>query len=241
MFDFSWSNFRDIHDPLDLAGFGQDEKINKANKAAQDAYEIGKDASDSNRSLYKQYLDKVKGTYGDMGDKYGDYFSNLEGLEVYDPGQFGDNYDKSVDDFYSKAANLRINQAMNAITNSRANAGDLFSSDYLNELAAKQQALATEEWDKAYDRYNQDRSMALNEFKTNADLGNQRYSNLYNKNKDLLGEASNARDNLTNTYANYYNNLANQNNTDAQNAANFNQALAANELSKKGLIGRILG
>jgi hypothetical protein len=117
----------------------------------------------------------------------------------------------------------------------------MFSSDYLNEIAAKQQALASEEWDKAYQRYNQDRSMALNEFSTNANLGNQKYQNQYNKNKDLLSEASNARDNVTNAYGNYYSNLASQNNTDAQNYANYQNAVAANNLSKKGLLGRVFG
>jgi len=130
---------------------------------------------------------------------------------------------------------------MNAITNSRANAGNMFTSDYANEMAAKQQALASEEWDKAYDRYNQDRAMALNEFSTNANLGNQRYQNQFNKSNTLLGQASNAQDNLSNAYGNYMTNLASQNNTDAQNYANYVQAQAANNLSKKGLIGRILG
>lgn len=229
----------DWADPGDLLGFGQDDKISQANAAAKAAYDKAEETSQANRSLYNQYLQKVNGTYGDTANKYGDYLSNLENQEVYDPGQFA--YDKDVNDFYSKAANQRVNQATNAITNSRANAGGMFSSDYLNEIAAKQQALASEEWDKAYQRYNQDRSMALNEFSTNANLGNQKYQNQYNKNKDLLSEASNARDNVTNAYGNYYSNLASQNNTDAQNYANYQNAVAANNLSKKGLLGRVFG
>lgn len=229
----------DWADPGDLFGFGQDDKVSKANAAAKAAYDKAEETSQANRSLYNQYLQKVNGTYGDTANKYGNYLSNLENQEVYDPGQFA--YDKDVNDFYSKAANQRVNQATNAITNSRANAGGMFSSDYLNEIAAKQQALASEEWDKAYQRYNQDRSMALNEFSTNANLGNQKYQNQYNKNKDLLSEASNARDNVTNAYGNYYSNLASQNNTDAQNYANYQNAVAANNLSKKGLLGRVFG
>ena len=197
------------------------------------------DTSNANRALYSQYLNKMNSTYGDTANKYGDYLANIENQEVYDPGEFS--YDKDVNDFYSKAANQRINQATNAITNSRANAGSMFSSDYLNELAAKQQALASEEWDKAYNRYNQDRQMALNEFSTNANLGNQKYQNLFNKNTTLLGQAQNAQDNVSNAYANYLQNLASQNNTDAQNYANYTQTVAGNNLSKKGLLGRIFG
>ena len=229
----------DFLDPGDIFGFQQDSRVGKANAAAKEAYDKAMETSNANRALYSQYLNKMNGTYGDVAGKYNDYLSNIENQEVYDPGQFS--YDKDVNDFYSKAANQRVNQATNAITNSRANAGGMFSSDYLNELAAKQQALASEEWDKAYQRYNQDRSMALNEFSTNANLVNQRYQNLFNKNTTLLGQAQNAQDNVSNAYANYLQNLASQNNTDAQNFANYTQTVAGNNLSKKGLLGRIFG
>lgn len=229
----------DFLDPLDIFGTGQDSRVSQANAAAKEAYDKAMETSDANRSLYSQYLNKMNQTYGDTAGRYNDYLTNIENQEVYDPGKFS--YDKDVNDFYSKAANQRISQAINAITNNRANAGGMFSSDYLNELAAKQQALASEEWDKAYQRYNQDRSMALNEFSTNANLGNQKYQNIFNKNTTLLGQSQNAQDNVSNAYANYLQNLASQNNTDAQNFANYTQAIAGNNLSKKGLLGRVFG
>ena len=230
---FSWL---DLADPADGFGFQQDKRVKKANDAARSAYDKAMGTSDDNRELYQQYLDKMNSTYGDLAGKYADYLSNIENQKVYDPGQFS--YSGDVNDFYSKAANQRIKQATDAITNSRANAGSMFSSDYLNELAAKQQALASEEWDKAYDRYMQDRSQKLSEFSTNANLGNQVYQNLMNKNTALLGQAQNAQDNVSNAYTNYLQNLANQNNTDAQNYANYVQTIAGNNLSKKGILGR---
>ena len=229
----------DILDPGDVFGFGQDARVAKANAALSEAKKAADDASSQNRGLYNQYLNKVQGTYGDTAGKYSQYLQNLENQEVYNPGEFS--FDKNVEDYYSKFANQRANQAMNAITNSRANAGDMFSSDYLNALGAKQQALASEEADKAYDRYMQERGQALNEFSTNANLQNQAYQNQYNKNRDLLGQAQNAQDNVTNAYGSYISNLAGQNNIDAQNAANFAQQMAANENSKKSLLGRIFG
>ena len=231
-----WSS---ILDPGDLFGFQQDSRVDRANAALQDAKKAADDASSQNRGLYSQYLNKVQGTYGDTAGKYSKYLQNLEDTDAYDPGQFS--FDKDVNDYYSKFANQRINQATNALTNSRANAGDMFSSDYLNALGAKQQALASEEWDKAYDKYMKDRQQSLSEFSTNANLGQQAYQNTYNKNKDLLGMAQNAQDNVTNAYGSYISNLAGQNNIDAQNAANFAQQLAANQNSKKSLIGRIFG
>lgn len=227
-------NWLELFDPGDGFGFQQDSRVKKANDAALSAYDKAMGTSRDNRELYQQYLDKMNSTYGDLAGKYADYLSNIENQKVYDPGQFS--YSGDVNDFYSKAANQRIKQATDAITNSRANAGSMFSSDYLNELAAKQQALASEEWDKAYDRYMQDRSQKLSEFSTNANLGNQVYQNVMNKNTALLGQAQNAQDNVSNAYVNYLQNLANQNNTDAQNYANYVQTIAGNNLSKKGLL-----
>lgn len=231
--------FLDVLDPGDVLGFGQDSKIGAANKALNKVLEKGEEISNRNRSLYNQYLNKVQSEYGDVANKYNDYLAAVENQEVYNPGEFS--FDKSVDDYYSKFANQRQNQAMNAIKNNAANAGGMFSSDYLNSMAAKQQALASEEADRAYDRYMQERGQSLNEFSTNANLQNQAYQNLANKNNNLLNIAAGAKDNVTNAYGNYISNLASQNNTDMQNYANVIQQQAANQASKKGLIGRILG
>ena len=163
-------DFMDIVDPGDVFGFGQDKKIAAANKALDQVLAKGQETSNQNRSLYNQYLNKVQGEYGDVANRYNDYLNAVENQEVYNPGEFS--FDKSVDDYYSKFANQRQQQAMNAITNNAANAGGMFSSDYLNSMAAKQQALASEEADKAYDRYMAERGQALNEFSTNANLQN---------------------------------------------------------------------
>lgn len=231
--------FMDILDPYDVFGFKQDKRVAKANAALDDVYKKGQETSQQNKSLYNQYLNKVQGEYGDVANRYNDYLKAVENQKVYNPGEFS--FDKSVDDYYSKFANQRQAQAMNAITNNAANAGGMFSSDYLNSMAAKQQALASEEADKAYDRYMAERGQALNEFSTNANLQNQAYQNLANKNNNLLNIAAGAKDNITNAYGNYISNLASQNNTDLQNYANVIQQQAANQASKKGLLGRIFG
>ena len=232
--------FSNIADPADLFGYRGGKNVSKANAALDDAYKAAEDAAGQNASLYSQYMNKVNNAYGGEAAKMGDRVAALENLDVYDPGQFG--YDKSIEDFYSKAANQRVNKATNAITNSMANAGNMFSSDYTDALAAKQQALASEEWDKAFDKYQQDRSRALNEFSTNANIGQQTYSNMYNKNKDLLGISQNAQDNTLNAFGTYTQGLANNNSMLAQNKANIAQQKAANQLTQnKSLLGKIFG
>ena len=229
-----------VFDPGDIFGYRGNKNVSMANAALDEAYGKAEDAANRNASLYSQYMNKVNNAYGGEAAKMGDRVAALEELTPYDAGQF--NYDKDVNDFYSKAANQRVNKATNAITNSMANAGNMFSSDYTDALAAKQQALASEEWDKAFDRYQQDRSRALNEFSTNANIGQQTYSNMYNKNKDLLGISQNAQDNTLNAFGTYTQGLANNNSMLAQNAANIAQAKAANQLTQnKSLLGKIFG
>ena len=231
-----------VFDPADLWGYRGDKNVKAANAALDEAGQAMQGAAAQNKQLYQDYLDKVNANYGNQAGLYDQRVQDLEKLTPYDAGQFGDNYNKTVEDFYSKAANQRINNAMNAITNSRANAGNMFSSDFTNALAAKQQALASEEWDKAYDRYQQDRARALNEFSTNANIGQQTYSNMYNKNKDLLGMSQNAMDNITNAFGSYTQGLAGNNAMLAQNAANIAQGKAANQMTQnKSLLGKIFG
>ena len=225
----------DFLDPGDVFGFQQDSRVSNANNAIKKAQKKADANSGANKDLYNQFYDKTQSTYGDTAAKVDEYIKNLEGTEAYDPGKF--EYTGDVNDFYSKAADLRVKNAMNALRES----SDIFSSDYQDAMAAKQQALATEEWDKAYDRYMRDRSQTANEWQMNANAGQQAYDNTYGKNKDLLSVAQNAQDNLMNAYGNYINNMANQNNVDTQNYSNMVQQIAANQNSKKGMLGRILG
>jgi len=225
----------DVFDPGDVLGFQQDRRVSNANSAIQKAQNKADAASSANRDLYNQFYNKTQSTYGDTAAKVDDYLKNLEGMEAYNPGTF--EYTGDVNDFYSKAADLRVKNAMNNLRES----SDIFSSDYQDAMAAKQQAMASEEWDKAYERYMQDRSQTANEWQMNANAGQQAYTNQYNQNKDLLGVAQNSQDNLMNAYGNYINNMANQNNVDTQNYANMVQQMAANENSKKGVLGRLFG
>jgi hypothetical protein len=229
-----------VFDPGDIFGYRGGKNVAAANAALDEAYGAAEDAANKNAGLYKQYMDKVNLAYDGEAGKFGDRVQALESVTPYDAGQF--DYNKSVNDFYSKAANQRVNKATNAITNSMANAGNMFSSDYTDALAAKQQALASEEWDKSFDRYQKDRAQALQEFSTNANIGQQTYNNMYNKNKDLLGLSQNALDNTTNAFGSYVQGLANNYSMLAQNKASIAQAKAANQMSQnKSLLGKIFG
>ena len=225
----------DVFDPGDVHGLQQDRRVRTANDAIKKAQDKADATSTANRDLYNQFYNKASNTYDDTAAKVDDYLKSLEGMKAYDPGTF--EYTGDVNDFYSKAADLRIKNAMNALRES----SDIFSSDYQDAMAAKQQAMASEEWDKAYDRYMRDRSQTANEWQMNSNAGQQAYENAYGKNKDMLSVAQNAQDNLMNAFGNYINNIANQNNVDTQNYSNAMQQMAANQNSKKTVLGRIFG
>ena len=229
------SEAQGIMDPGDLLGWQQSSRINAANNALKKSQDYAQSMSNANRDLYDQFYNKTQSTYGDTAAKVNDYLKAIEGMKSYDPGTF--EYTGDVNDFYSKAADLRVKNAMNALRES----SDIFSSDYQDAMAAKQQAMASEEWDKAYDRYMRDRSQAANEWQMNANAGQTAYQNAYGQNKDLLSVAENAQDNLMNAYGNYINNMANQNNVDTQNYTNMVQQMVANNNSSKGLLGRLFG
>jgi len=151
---------------LNALGFSNTEAV----KAGQQAYD---DMTAKADAAYAQNEADLQRYYQTMDDKYGGDEAKLrEAIERYlngEPVQVENfNYDKSVEDFFDPAAGMRAQNAMTAINNAAGSEGSRFSSDFLNRQAAKQQALASEEWEKSYDRLMQDRQAQLNQWQANA-------------------------------------------------------------------------
>lgn len=199
-----------------------DQLIGDANKAAA-----------QNRGLYNQYLEQMQGMYGPNAAQYNQSLQNYQNAigEGYDTFQYGGN----VNDFYDKFANQRAQQAMNAMRN--AGGANLFGSDYMNNMAAKQQALASEEWSKAYDKMMQDRQQQLAEWQAGQQSKQSYISNLGNI-TNLFG---NDRSQLANAYGDYYSNMASQNNADLQTKSDLAQAKTNLTMQENNGIGGLLG
>lgn len=166
----SFNPFENLQGPLNDLGFSNSEAV----EAGQEAYD---DMASKADAAYAQNDADLQRYYQTMADKYGDdEAKRREAIERYlngEPVQVQDfSYDKSVEDFFDPAASMRAKNAMTAITNSAANAGNLYSSDFLKKLGQQQQALASEEWEKSYNRLMQDRNAQLNQWQANA--GNAR-------------------------------------------------------------------
>lgn len=208
----------------DALGFGNNKATDDAIAALDDILAQGRGVSAQNRALIDSYNQRMNDIYGSGASKYEDAVAALSDA-IANQG----NYDKTVEDFLDPARNQRVAAAMSAINNSAGADGTRFSSGYLSKLAAKQQALASEEWKSAYDRLMQDRQQQLQQ----AQVGVQNLGTMAN----LYGNDRNA---LANAIGEYTSNMANQNNADLQMAADITGQKANLDANRKGGFSAIL-
>lgn len=213
-----------INDLADALGFGNNKQTDAAQQTLDEMLARANSVSAQNRGLIRDYYDQMNGTFSEGASKYNDAVASLADAIAHQ----GD-YDKTVDDFLDPAREQRVQAAMSAINNSAAANGQRFSSGYLEKLAAKQQALASEEWRSAYDRLMQDRQQQLQQAQTGVqNLGTM--ANIY----------GNDRNNLMQALSDYTSDMANQNNADLQMATDVMGQKANLDANRKGGFSAIL-
>ena len=221
----------------DFLGTSNNSAIDSSIESLDKIKDYADGVSSANRALYGDYFGQMKDMYGGNAAKYGDAVDSLaDAIANYKDFE----YTGSVNDFLDPARNQRVAAAMSAINNASASGGNRFSSNYLDKVAAKQQALASEEWRAAYDRMMQDRNQQLSEWNTK--------QNRINNMGPLAGLYGNDRTALSDAIGNYYSNLANQNNADltvmsdvAQNKANLNTQRKNGVMDFLSGVGNIAG
>ena len=189
--------------------------------------------SNQNKSLYGDYLDKMQGMYGEGAGQYTDAVNRLTQAIGDGPESF--TYGGNVNDFYDKFAGQRQQAAMNSMRNMGGQ--NLFSSDFMNNMAAKQGALASEEWSKAYDKMMRDRQQQLAEWQA----GQQSRQGYINNLGTVAGLYGNDRNQLANAMGDYYSNMASQNNADLQARSDLMQAKTNLAMQGNSGAGTILG
>ena len=213
-----------IDELADALGFGNNKQTDAAQRTLDEMLARANGVSAQNRGLIRDYYDQMNGTFSEGASKYNEAVASLADAIAHQ----GD-YDKTVDDFLDPARKQRVQAAMSAINNSAAAGGSRFSSNYLDKVAAKQQALASEEWRSAYDRLMQDRQQQLQQAQTGVqNLGTM--ANIY----------GNDRNNLMQALSEYTSNMANQNNADLQMATDVMGQKANLDMNRKGGISAIL-
>lgn len=190
-----------LEHPLNVFGFSNTEAAEEGQKAYDEMLEQAQQAYASNAEALRKY-------YEDMGAKYGGdderYRAAIEAYLNGTPAQVENfSYSGKVEDFMDPAAGMRAQNAMTAINNSAGADGSRFSSDFLNRQAAKQQALASEEWEKSYQRLMNDRTAQLQQWQANAANERANQAAIDAKQKaavDLYGDRSGKMDEAYESY-----------------------------------------
>lgn len=235
-----WGGWFDFSDP-----FSNEDEISEAKGTLEQNGDLLGQNFQQTTGLLGNYLDKVNGLYGDSLENRNNALDSYMGIGAYNPDSFS--YNKSVNDFMSPAVAMRQKAASDAITKSQANAGNMFSSDYLNALNEKSQAIASEEYDKAFDRYNTDRNASLDQWKANNDENRKAYDSNVDLYKNLLSTYNSDLGNYSNGLSDYYSNLIDAHNAYTEGMSNLNTAIANLEGQKTGWtdnlggIGSMLG
>ena len=214
----------------DLLGTSNNKAVNQGIASLDEIKAYADDIAAKNNALYGDYYGQMQGMYGDNAAKYNDAVNNL--VEAISQRKDFE-YKGDVNQFMDPAANQRVSAAMGAINNASASGGNRFSSNYLDKVAAKQQALASEEWKSAYDRMMQDRSQQLQEWQT----GQQKINNL----GSVASLYGNDRTALADAIGNYYGNMANQNNANLEVMSDIAQNKANLNASRTNGMGDIIG
>ena len=210
-------------------GLSNNKQIDTAQGMLDDVLSRANSVGSQNRGLYKDYYGQMQGMYGEGAQAYSDAVKNLAEA-IGNREDFS--YQGSVNDFLDPAREQRVQAATNAINNAASAGGNRFSSNYMDKLAAKQQALASEEWKSAYDRMMQDRAQQLQEWET----GQQKINNL----GTLANIYQSDRNQLGNAIGDYYTAMANQNNADLEAYSDIAQSKANLETQRNSGMGSLL-
>lgn len=170
---------------------GNKADADRASEAYDKISGLATRAGGLNEGDIKSYGSLINNMYGNGARQYDTALANFLSSPVYQNEGFS--YNGNVSDYMDPYANQRVDAAMNAINNSAASGGNRFSSDYINRVGAKQQSLASEEWEKAYNKLMQDRQMALSEYNTNSQNNWNNYNAMNDRNQYAVGAYGNDR------------------------------------------------
>lgn len=137
---------------------------------AEDAYNQIKGLAEAtgaaNQQDIQSYKNLVAQTYGQGAANYDAALQKFLNSPVYQNEGFS--FSDDISNYMDPAANQRLDAALNAINNNAASNGSRFSSDYNSRLGAAAQAQTSQEWEKAYNRLQQARQQAANEYQINS-------------------------------------------------------------------------
>ena len=192
-----------------LANERANENAHNANLAAQQQLAETANYADLMKSQGKQVLQSMLAANGDI---YGSpeeaalalqqAQQGINGLNPYEAGEFS--YGKDIADFYDKALGLRMNAANDAINQSQALGGNLFSSDTANKLVAQAQVLGSQAYNDALNAFQTDKSLEQGIWQGNEAAKQAAANSAANLAQMKYGVASDTAGNIANAQNDYY-------------------------------------
>lgn len=112
------------------------------------------------QDILNSMLAANQGLYGNPQDAAEALMAAQQGINAVNPYSAGEfSYDKDLADFYDNALGLRMNAANDAIAQSQALGGSLFSSDTADKLVAQAQVLGSQAYKDALQAYQTDKGL----------------------------------------------------------------------------------
>ena len=162
----------------------------------------------------------------------------VNGVNPYEAGEFS--YGKDIADFYDNALGLRMNAANDAINQSQALGGSMFSSDTADKLVAQAQVLGSEAYKDALQAYQTDKGLEQSIWAGNEAARQAAANSEANLAQMRYGMASDTAGNLSDAQNAYYNALLNLNDDYWANKTDYLAQLAALQAQDPGQSNGVL-
>ena len=221
----------------EVLGTSNTAEVERAKDALSEIMGYGESTAALNRALFGDYMGQMQKMYGGGASQYDQAVQNLAAAMQAQSQRDPFEYTGDVTEYYDPAANQRAMAAQRAIENAAASGGSRFSSSYLDKQAAKQQALASEEWRNAYDRLMQARNQQLQQYQAQQAASQQNIQNL----GTLASAYGQEKGQLANAIGDYYTAMAGQNQANLEMQSDLAQNRANVELAHQHGIGGLLG
>lgn len=228
-----------------LSGAAANDRTHASNKNAQDTLAQTEGYADQMRSQGQQVLNQMltanQGIYGSPEAAALALQQAQQGINAVNPYEAGEfSYDKDIADFYDNALGLRMNAANDAINQSQAVGGNLFSSDTADKLVAQAQVLASQAYRDALQAYQTDKGLEQSVWQGNEAAKQAAANSAANLAQMQYGMASDAAGNLSDAQNAYYNALLGLNDDYWQNKTDYLAQLAALQAQDPGKSNGIL-
>lgn len=195
-------------------------------------------------NVLEQMLAANQGLYGSTEDAAAALKAAQQGVDAIDPyeaGQF--QYDKDLKDFYDQSLGIRMNAANDAIEQSQALGGNLFSSDTADKLVAQAQVLGSQAFRDATQAYNADKGLEQSIWQGNEAARQAAANSAANLAQMKYGMASDTAGNLSAGQNAYYDALLGLNDDYWQNKTDYAMQMAqlqAQDPGQRSMFSKIL-